>query len=161
MLLSSTFLAGKCCSYLTQVRKPWPLYSQDTWLHPKPLVLFLPCYFCPVSPSVSTQSALFLVFEHLVSLPSPPSCHLWTRFTCLTLPVLISVSDLLPASCFNLSSRRCYVSVAFYKAWLNSLPFCSLLLLVISCTLLFRRPQTYSQGLFPVFLLPWATCFCL
>lgn len=82
-------------------------------LHPRPLVLFLPCS----APSVLSHLLLwalsaFLPCFHILGLSS--CSHLWTHFICLMLPVIISPSELLPTSCFHLSSSRCYVSVLFF-----------------------------------------------
>lgn len=112
---SSTHFTGRYCSYLPHVRKPWSLCSQDLGSIPGLLpcsfhaLLFLFCLTCFCEHLVP----FFLVFIYSVSLPSPSSSHLWTHFICLMLPVVISLSELLPASCFHLSSSRCYVSVCW------------------------------------------------
>lgn len=79
----------------------------------------------------------FFIFIYLVSLSSASTCHLGICFICLMLPVVISLSELLTASCFHLSFSRCCLCVLFWFGFLllslnpfPALPFSSELTLM-------------------------------
>lgn len=94
--------------------------SQSSYFHALLLLSYLTCFCGHLVP-------FLLVFIYLVSLSFASPSHLGTHFICLVPLGVISLSELLPASCFHHSSSSCCLCVLFwffyYQVWIPSLHF--------------------------------------